>query len=320
MAVNKYLGPVGLNELINLIQADFQKKQDWFQFPSMPAADSYVGKVVQYTGTTDNDFTKGYFYYSNGVSWSQVNVMSAVVICKTKLPDWGLADPGLIYYVTSENKAYVRDNETEGNWFDLSGGEGASSFLIVNSLPMWTDADANKIYLLVETDSDDVTAYVKSSTIGKYYKLGGSSSAQIVSTLPAWAAAKPNTVYYVINNKKLDGYVKNSSTQNEWYELSGGASFEIVDTLPTWLSADASTIYFVPSERGKLIGYIKSSETNKFYELGDPETSIKIKKYADSTHYDPTAVYPTDAEEVLVKDLEIDALTDKEIEDLYDEV
>ena len=64
MAVNKYLGPTGLTELINLIQADFQKKQDWMQFPEMPAAADYPGKVVQFTGVTDADFTKGFFYYS----------------------------------------------------------------------------------------------------------------------------------------------------------------------------------------------------------------------------------------------------------------
>lgn len=314
-----YLGKTGLIELVNLLYAEFQKKQDWMQFPEMPAASSYVGKVVQYTGTTDNDFTKGYFYYSNGVSWAQVNVMSAVVICKTMLPDWGLADPGLIYYVTSENKAYVRDNETEGNWFDLSGGEGASAFLIVASLPLWTDADPNKIYLLVESDGSTVTAYVKSTTIGKYYQLGGGADAQIVSVLPVWAAAKDNTVYYVINGTKLDGYVKNGSTQNAWYEI-GGASFKVVTTLPTWLSADATTIYFVPSERGTLTGYIKNTdETGKFYQLGS-EALAKIKKYPDSVHYDKNAEYPEDFEEFDLNGLEIEAFTDADITELFEEV
>ena len=77
--INKYLGPTGLTELINLIQADFQKKQDWLQFPEMPDPALYTGKVVQYTGITDPlTFTKGFFYYSTGLEWAMVNTASAV--------------------------------------------------------------------------------------------------------------------------------------------------------------------------------------------------------------------------------------------------
>lgn len=75
---NKYLGKMGLVELVNLIYADFQSKQDWLQFTEMPSAPDYVGKVVQYTGTTNDDFTKGYFYYSDGVSWALVNVKATL--------------------------------------------------------------------------------------------------------------------------------------------------------------------------------------------------------------------------------------------------
>lgn len=320
MAINKYLGPTGLTELINLIQNRLGKKQDWMQFPEMPSAAEYVGKVIQYTGTTDNDFTKGYFYYSNGVSWAQVNVMSAVVICKTSLPDWGLADPGLIYFVTSENKAYVRNNESEGEWYDLTNGEGAGPFIIVTTLPLWSDADPNKIYLLVESDGTSVTGYVKSSTLGKYYQLGGGATAQIVTTLPAWAAAKSNVVYYVINGNKLEGHVKNDTTANTWYDLAGGASFEIVNTLPTWLSADPDIIYFMPTEHGTLTGYIKNtSEINKFYEIGAVSTAV-IKRYAESAHYDPAAAYDSVGEEFGFDGLEIESFTDDEIKDLYEEV
>lgn len=140
---NKYLGKNGLVELMNLLYAEFQKKQDWVQFPEMPNAADYVGKVVQYTGTSNDNFTKGYFYYSNGVAWVLVNTssMGAVVICKTALPDWNLADSGLIYFVVSENKSYVRDDDTEGNWFDLAVAPIAKVKKYVDSVHYDPDAE-----------------------------------------------------------------------------------------------------------------------------------------------------------------------------------
>ena len=135
MEQRKYIGLTSVAELIQLMQNDLGKKQDWTQFPTMPSPSDYIGKVVQYTGATDNDYTKGYFYYSNGLCWAQANVMSAVVVRKTSLPDWGLADPGLIYYVAATNKAYIRDNETTGNWFNIAGSGNDTAFKVVNSLP-----------------------------------------------------------------------------------------------------------------------------------------------------------------------------------------
>lgn len=171
----KYLGVDGLERLIDLIQNGLAARQTWIQFPDMPPAEKNPGKVVQYTGITNNEYTKGYFYQSNGISWQQVNVMSAVVFCKDKLPLWTLAEPGIIYYVTTENAAYVKDNETEGHWFNLSEGkETESAFKIVNRLPIWSEASDRIIYLLIKEDSNYVTGYVKSEEAGKYLCLGGS--------------------------------------------------------------------------------------------------------------------------------------------------
>ena len=176
MEQRKYIGLTSVAELMRLAQSDISKKQDWVQFPTMPSPSDYIGKVVQYTGATDNDYTKGYFYYSNGLSWAQANVMSAIVTRKTSLPDWGLADPGLIYYVVATNKAYIRDNETTGNWFTITGSDSEPAFKIVNRLPFWTDADTNTIYLVKSSLSNTVTAYVKSGTVNTFYKLGGGGS------------------------------------------------------------------------------------------------------------------------------------------------
>ena len=77
---------------INSVELDGNKTssdlelQDVMQFSTMPTASaSNLGKIVQYTGTTGNTYTNGYFYecVSDGentptYSWEQVNVQDGV--------------------------------------------------------------------------------------------------------------------------------------------------------------------------------------------------------------------------------------------------
>lgn len=220
MAVNKYLGPTGLTELINLIQADFQKKQDWIQFPEMPAAAEYVGKVVQYTGITNNTYTKGFFYYSTGLEWIGISVASAVETVAT-LPAWSEGKDGVIYYVTSEHVCYVRSS-TEGEWLPITDGDN-KSFEIVNALPAYDAADPKIIYMVVG-DDDIVTGYIKDANItGKFYQLGGGSGdIEQIAVLPAWDAADSDTLYLIPDeNGLLSAYKKDPNTTGKFFELSG---------------------------------------------------------------------------------------------------
>ena len=274
MAVNKYLGPTGLTELINLIQADFQKKQDWMQFPEMPAAADYPGKVVQFTGVTDADFTKGFFYYSTGLEWTMISVASAVEVVD-QLPDWSIANDGIIYYVTSEPACYIRNTSVSGEWFNITGDD-SKSFEIVATLPAWDAADPMLIYMVPATDGSTVTGYIKdANTTGKFYQLGGSSvkSFKLVVTLPSYADASPDILYLVTNGTKLVGYVKDVNTVGQFFELGAAPdpvpAFEIVDTLPQWTDADPSTIYF-KADGNILTGYIKKTGTiGTWCTLGD---------------------------------------------------
>ena len=263
MAVNKYLGPTGLTELINLIQADFQKKQDWMQFPEMPAAADYPGKVVQFTGVTDADFTKGFFYYSTGLEWTMISVASAVEVVD-QLPDWNIAKDGIIYYVTSEPACYIRNTSVSGEWFNITGDD-SKSFEIVATLPAWDAADPMLIYMVPATDGSTVTGYIKdANTTGKFYQLGGSSvkSFELVMALPSYADASPDILYLVTNGTKLVGYVKDVNTVGQFFELGAAPepAFEIVDALPQWANADPSTIYF-KADGNILTGYIKKTGT-----------------------------------------------------------
>ena len=274
MAVNKYLGPTGLTELINLIQADFQKKQDWMQFPEMPAAADYPGKVVQFTGVTNADFTKGFFYYSTGLEWTMISVASAVEVVD-QLPDWTLAKDGIIYYVTSEPACYIRNTSVPGEWFNITNDD-SKSFEIVATLPAWDAADPMLIYMVPATDGSTVTGYIKdANTTGKFYQLGGSSvkSFELVTTLPSYADASPDILYLVANGTKLVGYVKDVNTVGQFFELGAAPdpvpAFEIVDALPQWTDADPNTIYF-KADGNVLTGYIKKTGTiGTWCTLGD---------------------------------------------------
>lgn len=68
----KYLDKNGMKHLID-------KTERIFRFSTMPAAGAdYVNNLVQYTGTTNLDYTNGFFYKSvlNGSTyeWQQINV------------------------------------------------------------------------------------------------------------------------------------------------------------------------------------------------------------------------------------------------------
>ena len=288
MAVNKYLGPTGLTELINLIQADFQKKQDWMQFPEMPAAADYPGKVVQFTGVTDADFTKGFFYYSTGLEWTMISVASAVEVVD-QLPDWTLTKDGIIYYVTSEPACYIRNTSAPGEWFNITD-DNSKSFEIVTTLPAWDAADPMLIYMVPATDGSTVTGYIKdANTTGKFYQLGGSSvkSFELVVALPSYADASPDILYLVTNGTKLVGYVKDVNTVGQFFELGAAPdpAFEIVDTLPQWSAADPSTIYF-KADGNVLTGYIKKTGTiDTWCTLGDTsQDTIDTALSATSTN------------------------------------
>jgi len=83
----RYLDLPGLQGLINKIKTTISKKQDVMQFTSMPTTNlsNYIGKVVQYIGTTtitEPIYIHGYFYKcveitennSTTYVWNRVNV------------------------------------------------------------------------------------------------------------------------------------------------------------------------------------------------------------------------------------------------------
>lgn len=332
--INKYLGPTGLTELINLIQADFQKKQDWMQFPEMPDATLYHGKVVQFTGITDATYTKGFFYYSNGLEWVNIAISNAVEICAV-LPLWDDAKAGIIYYVTPESACYIKGSERD-TWLSITGGN-SKSFVITATLPTWDVASSMLIYMVPAADGSSVTGYIKDvNTVGKFYQLGGGSvkSFELVMTLPSYADADPDVLYLVINGTKLAGYVKDVNTAGQFFELGAAPepAFEIVDALPAWASASADKIYFL-KDGSKLFGYIKN-EAGEWFTFGSSGGIEQVTVLPAWYAADPDILYLVPDENGLLsaykKDTTIsgkffelsgnDAITMGDIEDIFDDV
>ena len=284
---NKYLGPTGLTELINLIQADFQKKQDWTQFTEMPDATLYSGKVVQYTGISNNIYTKGHFYYSNGLAWVYIAICDAVEVCAV-LPSWDEASAGLIYYVTSESACYIKGSETD-EWLNIAGGE-STSFEIVDELPAWEAADPKIIYMVPTassstiTESDDGLSIVDGdladgSVVGKPGLVVGDDSSETDDT----TGTKDLTVI---------GYIKDAATPGKFYQLGSTAetAFEIVDELPDFASASADKIYFL-RDNYKLFGYIKNEDIEDWCDLSSLGTFDLVSALPSYASADPNVLY-----------------------------
>ena len=184
----KYIGVQGLEELIILTKNGLANKADMLQFDVMPDPIKHIGKVVQYVGVSDVAFTRGHFYYSNGIKWTEENVsggQTTQLEMVTALPSWVNADPQILYILkdTTDKKMglYVKNPSVNDSWFTV---ETSGSFAVVTTLPQWADADPNTIYF--KADGNILTGYIKKTgTIGAWYTLGGASQGTVDTVLSA---------------------------------------------------------------------------------------------------------------------------------------
>ena len=197
----KYLGVQGLEELIILAKNGLAKKADVLQFDVMPDPIKYIGKVVQYVGVSDVAFTRGHFYYSNGIKWTEENIsgnQTTQIEMVTVLPTWANADPQILYILkdTTDKKMslYVKNPSVNDSWFTV---ETSGSFAVVDALPQWAEADPSTIYF--KADGNILTGYIKKTgTIGAWYTLDGAGSGIIVDSALSATSTNPvqNKVIY----------------------------------------------------------------------------------------------------------------------------
>ena len=128
-------------ELIGSTAIDISGKQDTMQFSTMPTADSTtVGKIIQYVGTTNANYTNGYFYIgtTDGAAtygWSNINVQA------------GLA--------TIEHPVYILSDTT----FDISGS-GYSKTYTDAALVSFVEKAKQGTGLLIIHGQNHVNAYI----------------------------------------------------------------------------------------------------------------------------------------------------------------
>lgn len=129
MPTNKYLGPVGLSELVTLLKNDLSKKQGLLQYIELPDPSKSTGRVVQYVGRSDKHFKKGLFYYSTGFAWEEIAGASLAV--NGSLPAWEDADDKTIYFVLQADKKTVKmflKSDRQGVFYEL-GAENYNTLL-----------------------------------------------------------------------------------------------------------------------------------------------------------------------------------------------
>ncbi len=116
-----------------VIYAALATKQDIMQFSTMPAASAdYVGKVVEYTGTTSGSFVKGYFYEcyedSSNYYWREIATCSSEVIQYETLPTASASNVGmLVQYIGTTTQDY-----TNGYFYRCVNNSGTYSWAPAN--------------------------------------------------------------------------------------------------------------------------------------------------------------------------------------------
>lgn len=169
----KYMGVTATQELINLLKADFAKKQDIIQFVEMPSPVTYVGRTIEYVGETNAQFTNGHFYHSDGFNWiatyeSLENKTWALV---DSLPAYSDADFNTIYFVKQGDMitGWIK-GETQ-----MEPITSTSSWQLVTALPPWSTAKNDVLYLVL--NGSTLTGCVKNPDVtDEWYQMGGGRS------------------------------------------------------------------------------------------------------------------------------------------------
>lgn len=275
--VKKYLGEAGTKRLIEMFKSDLDKKCAKFQFTELPSALDYLGKIVQYVGISSGDYINGYFYYSNGSAWTQINVQPATeagdpfVVVDT-LPSYDTAVATTIYFVRDglSLSGYIKNVDMAGEFYELAGTASEFKFEIVAKLPTWTTAKATTIYFI--KSGDQLTGYIKDDVVpNHFYEMAGGSKLdyEVVSSLPTWSDAKEDTFYLLITDVaklEVSMYLK-APTTGKFYSLSSSkGNIEYVDALPAYADAETDTLYVV-NESGILNLYTKAPAAGKFNAL-----------------------------------------------------
>lgn len=131
-------------ELIGSTAIDISGKQDIMQFSIMPTADSTtVGKIIQYTGTTNANYTNGYFYIginnSGTYGWSNVDVQPA--------PDMSLY--ATLDFVKNYDKGVCLVSTSYENNIDFTGTYFTGANYIASAMKNYMNEHLQEAFIVV---------------------------------------------------------------------------------------------------------------------------------------------------------------------------
>ena len=177
-----------------VLQTSLSEKEDKFKYSSMPTAnEDYLNKIVQYIGTTTQDYTNGYFYkcVSDGestptYSWTQTNVQSggnsdAVTISYQDFKQLSQAekDNGNTYFIHDAN--LVSNFTVMGNRFDKANIYDTTERMIgrwIDGKPIWQKTWINvTIGTTLLTDVDTIVSVegMNLESNNQWYNVNGNS-------------------------------------------------------------------------------------------------------------------------------------------------
>ena len=224
---------------------DISGKQDIIQYSTMPTASSEtVGKIVQFTGTTDSTYTNGYFYIGAGssgsYSWTNLPVQASgsnIAIAPingrsiTYPFDFSTAQAGI--YVansaplgTSDMKFYYKITESG------SVNEISLNLFVLSLSKSFTEASSGTVFgtafgIKRTADSDDgklYMAYLQKQPLNQLnFSLTDLNCKTITNNNQSISGAKtfseppkttsaPTNQYHLTNKKYVDDLVGNINT------------------------------------------------------------------------------------------------------------
>ena len=304
-------------ELVGTTDIDISGKQDKMQFDSLPTASAEnVGKIVQYIGTTNANYTNGYFYIclSDGgdpatYSWENINVQAgggsnAPVLTSTS----GGQPQDIVDAVNVEYQKFLNGEEyhiygKRDNFFaplyfckNVFGTISALASPYVNSgNASGGGAYTYKLNCNVTITSNVITALGNISL--QTEEFGSSGQGFYIKTRNTMGYI-PTADYHPANKIYVDNDVLSKANGIEKYD--GSKTYVVDDVVYSHGNFDRDWKYYK---------CILDAPTNK-YPYSNPtywqeitltadQSRLTTKEYTDKTHYENMAGYDATKTKVL---------------------
>ena len=141
----------------------------------------------------------------------------------------------IVQYTGPSNVSFARGHFYYSNgtvWTEqVITPESEAQIQLVTTLPDWSSADANIVYVLKNAANNTMSLYVKNTAaFNTWFTVESGGAFAIVAVLPDWATANPSTLYCIADGNNLTGYIKKQGTIGAWYKLGGGTDI-VVDSV-----------------------------------------------------------------------------------------